>query len=56
MHIALLAMQSEHVDLSNLNVAALEPEFLRHAKRAFLDNALLPIPLLMRLGRVSLLA
>ncbi|APX00440.1 DUF6414 family protein [Arthrobacter sp. QXT-31] len=51
MHIALLAMQSEHVDLSNLNVAALEPEFLRHAKRAFLDNALLPIPLLLRLDR-----
>lgn len=49
MHIALLAMQGAHVDLSNLNADALEPEFLKHAKHAFVDNALLPIPLLMRL-------
>lgn len=50
MHIALLALKdTEGADISQLNAQELEPGFMQHAKRAFLDNDLLPIPLLLRL-------
>lgn len=50
MHIALLAMQDAEVtDFNDLDMDSLEPGFLQHAKRAYVDNTLLPIPLLLRL-------
>lgn len=50
MHIALQAMRDAQVsDFSSFRTADLEPGFAQHAKRAYLNNELLPMPLLLRL-------
>lgn len=50
MHIALLAMRDAQVtDFSSFRAADLEPGFAQHAKRAYVNNELLPMPLLLRL-------
>lgn len=50
MHLALLAVQGSNVNLTELKSANLEPAFMEHAKSAYIDNALLPIPLLFQLS------